>query len=132
MFYPFPRMLTLPDAETSQSIPPPLPCAGQYITLAENPSKDVHFAPRHYTISCRPSDAKDRLRITVKRLRGPAASIEDGIMSSYVNQLKAGDVVRPARAPPARHSLLRARNGGSLRSAAPPGAWGGRGTRRRG
>jgi len=67
--------------------------AGQYITVAENPSQDPHFAPRHYTISCRPADAVDRLRITVKRLAGPSAGIEGGIMSSFVNGLKAGDVV---------------------------------------
>ncbi len=63
----------------------------------ENPSKDALFAPRHYTLSCRPSDAADRLRLTVKRLRAPTASVDDGIMSSYVNQLKPGDVVRRAR-----------------------------------
>jgi hypothetical protein len=68
---------------------------GQYITVAENPSKDKHFAPRHYTISCRPADATDRLRITVKKLRAPSADVEDGIMSSFVNGLKAGNVVRP-------------------------------------
>ena len=41
-----------------------------------------------YTISCLPADAADRLRITVKRLRGPAPGVEDCIMSSFVN-LKA-------------------------------------------
>ena len=71
------------------------PRAGQYITVAENPSRDPHFAPRHYTISCRPADAADRLRITVKRLRAPAAGTEDGIMSSFINDLKTGDVVCP-------------------------------------
>ena len=38
-----------------------------------------------YTISCGPADAADRLRITVKRLRGPAPGVEDSIMSSFVN-----------------------------------------------
>ena len=38
-----------------------------------------------YTISCRPADAAYRPRITVKRLRGPAPGVEDGIMSSFVN-----------------------------------------------